>query len=500
MGQQRVIIIGAGPAGLTAAYQSLKHSLQPIVLETGDKVGGIARTEQHNGYRFDIGGHRFYTKIDQVQDLWREMLGQDFRKVPRLSRIYYRDRFFSYPLEIFNALFNLGIIPSCLILVSYFRWKIRPYRQEETFEQWVTNRFGRRLYRTFFKTYTEKVWGIPCHEIRADWAAQRIQNLSLKTAIQNAVFGVSKAKSLINEFDYPVLGPGQMWERFASAVARGGGQVRLNTEVLQIKRDGMRVRSVISRKAGKPMEVEGSHFISSMALVDLINRLDPPPPPEVLAAAAKLNYRSFLIVGLVLDRPNLFPDNWVYVHSAEVKVARIQNFGNWSAAMVPHPEKTSIGMEYFCNEGDALWSTPDDQLIRLATQEFGTLRLASGATVEDGIVIRQPRAYPVYDSAYLAQLNVLQNYLRGFENLQTIGRNGMHRYNNQDHSMLTGLLAVKNLAGERHDLWNVNTERSYYEEFSMGRAEASPGRPGAEAVSVGPSNSIPAAVSQPTGA
>jgi protoporphyrinogen oxidase len=500
MGQQRVIIIGAGPAGLTAAYQSLKHSLRPIVLETGDKVGGIARTEQHNGYRFDVGGHRFYTKIGQVQDLWREMLGQDFRKVPRLSRIYYRDRFFNYPLEIFNALFNLGIVPSFLILVSYVRWKIRPYRQEETFEQWVTNRFGRRLYRTFFKTYTEKVWGIPCHEIRADWAAQRIRNLSLKTAIQNAIFGGSKAKSLINEFDYPILGPGQMWERFGAAIERGGGQVRLNTEVLQIKHDGMRVRSVITQNAGQRIEVEGAHFISSMALVDLIHRLDPPPPPEVLAAAAKLNYRSFLIVGLVLDRPNLFPDNWVYVHGAEVKVGRIQNFGNWSAAMVPHPDKTSIGMEYFCNEGDALWSTPDDQLIRLATQEFGALRLAGGATVEDGVVIRQPRAYPVYDSGYLAHLNVLQNYLRGFENLQTIGRNGMHRYNNQDHSMLTGLLAVKNLAGERHDLWNVNTERSYYEEFSTRRAEPSPERPVTEAVPVGPSESIPTAVSHPSGA
>jgi len=257
-----------------------------------------------------------------------------------------------------------------------------------------------------------------------------------------------------------------MWECFGAAIERGGGQVRLNTEVLQIKRDGMRVRSVITQNAGQRIEVEGARFISSMALVDLINRLDPPPPREVLAAAAKLNYRSFLIVGLVLDRANLFPDNWVYVHSAEVKVGRIQNFGNWSAAMVPQPGKTSIGMEYFCNEGDALWTLPDDQLIRLATEELAALRLAGGAGVEDGVVIRQPRAYPVYDGEYRTQLGVIQDYIKRFENLQTIGRNGMHRYNNQDHSMLTGILAVKNLMGESHDLWNVNTERSYYEEFA----------------------------------
>ncbi len=466
MESKRVVIIGAGPAGLTAAYESLKHALHPTVLESADKVGGIARTELYKGYRFDIGGHRFYTKIGEVQELWQEMLGNEFRKVPRLSRIYYRDKFFSYPLEIFNALFNLGLMPSLMILASYCRWKIWPHKQEDTFEHWVTNRFGRRLFRTFFKTYTEKVWGIPCREIKADWAAQRIRNLSLKTAVLNAIFGGGEAKSLINEFDYPILGPGMMWEKFHAAVEQGGGHVHLNTQVMRITHDGQRVSSVTTQAGDHVAQVQGAHFISSMPIVDLINRLDPPPPPAVLLAASKLSYRAFLIVGLIVAKRDLFPDNWIYVHSPKVKVGRIQNFGNWSPAMVPDPLNSSIGMEYFCDEDDAIWATADADLIQLATREIGQLGLAKEEDVRDGVVIRQPRAYPVYDAEYRIHLRVLQEYLAGFTNLQTIGRNGMHRYNNQDHSMLTGMLAVKNILGERHDLWNVNTERSYYEEFS----------------------------------
>lgn len=466
MDRHPVIVIGAGPAGLTAAYELVKQGILPTVLEKADKVGGISRTETYKGYRFDIGGHRFYTKVEAVQQLWQEVLGEEFIKVPRLSRIYYKGRFFNYPLEIFNTLLHVGPIESLLMVLSYFKTKWQPLKEEDTLEQWVINRFGERLYRTFFKTYTEKVWGVPCHHIQADWAAQRIKGLSLKTAIFNAIFGSNNAKSLIKEFDYPVLGPGMMWERFQEKVESQGGQVWLNTGVLKVEREGNRITSITAQKEGEIVQLFGEHFISSMPVTSLILRLDPAPPEEVVRAAKSLKYRAFLIVALIINKGSLFPDNWIYIHAPEVKVGRIQNFKNWSPAMVPDASKTCLGMEYFCNEGDAIWNMTDTALIELATQELGQLGLATTADVQEGAVIRQPKAYPVYDSEYRQHLKVIKGFLETIENLQTVGRNGMHRYNNQDHSMLTGMLAVKNILGEKHDLWEVNTERSYYEEFT----------------------------------
>lgn len=461
-----VVIIGAGPAGLTAAYELGKRGIQPIVLETADNVGGLARTETYKGFRFDIGGHRFFTNVDEVQQLWQEMLGEDFLKVPRLSRIYYQGRFFNYPLDLVNALSNLGIVQSLLVLLSYFKAQLWPSPEEETFEQWVTNRFGQRLYQTFFQTYTEKVWGIPCHKIQADWAAQRIRGLSLRAVVSNALFGTNNVKTLISEFHYPTLGPGMMWQRFQEVVERRGGQVQLKTEVLRLTRDGRQIKSITARCAETEVEVCGEHVISSMPLTELITRLDPPPPADVVKAARKLTYRALILVGLIVDQADLFSDQWIYVHSPEVKVGRIQNFKNWSAAMVPDPRKTSLGVEYFCAKGDAIWTMSDAELLDLATRELVSLRLADIADVEDGIVIRQPRAYPVYDREYRKHLEAIRRFLATMDNLQTIGRNGLHRYNNQDHSMLTGVLAVRNLLGEKHDLWSVNTERSYYEEFT----------------------------------
>lgn len=461
-----VIITGAGPAGLTAAYELVKQGIAPLVLEKGDKVGGIARTETYKGYRFDIGGHRFYTKVEVVQKLWLEVLGNDFIKVPRLSRIYYGGKFFNYPLSVFNTLFNLGIIESALILLSYFKIKVQPLTEETTFEQWVTNRFGERLYKTFFKTYTEKVWGIPCNEIQADWAAQRIKGLSLTTAVINALFGSNDTKTLIKEFDYPRLGPGMMWEKFTEAVENKGGKVELNTRVIRIERDGYRVKNIVAEKNGEIFQFSADNFISSMPVSALINRMEPPAPKEVLHAARSLNYRAFMIVSLVVNQVDLFPDNWIYIHTPDVKVGRIQNFKNWSPEMVPDLSKTCLGMEYFCNEDDDVWNMDDGELIKLAAKELEALNLAKARDVEDGVVIRQAKAYPVYDSEYRQHLQVLQDFLTKFENLQTIGRNGMHRYNNQDHSMLTGVLAVRNLDGEKHNLWEVNTERSYYEDFT----------------------------------
>ena len=466
-----VVIIGGGPAGLTAAYELMKQGIQSIVFEQADKVGGISRTETYKGYRFDIGGHRFFTKVLEVQKVWKEILGNEFIKVPRLSRIYYRGKFYNYPLSLLNTLSNLGIIPSFFILMSYLKAKLKarvvPRVEPETFEEWVVDRFGFQLYKTFFKTYTEKVWGIPCSKIRADWAAQRIQNMSLKRAVVNALFGSQNAKSLIKEFDYPLLGPGMMWERCQEMLEDGGTPVNLHTSVIRVERNGNRIDSITLQQADSTFQVTGDHFISTMPVTALVNRLDPLPPEEVLEAAHHLKYRDFLIVSLIIDQPNLFPDNWLYIHSPEFKVGRIQNFKNWSPAMVPNASKTCLGMEYFCSEGDDLWEMSDADLIQLASQEAIGLNLGVKlGDVEDGVVIRQHKAYPVYDGEYRKYLKVIQDYLETFENLQTVGRNGMHRYNNQDHSMLTGLLAVKNLLGEEHDLWDVNTERSYHEEFT----------------------------------
>jgi protoporphyrinogen oxidase len=475
----RTVILGAGPAGLTAAYELARNGVEPVVFEQADRVGGLARTESYKGYRFDIGGHRFYTQVAEVQALWEEVLGPEFLRVRRLSRIYYNGRFFRYPLSAWNALRGLGLWESLLILASYCKARLCPSRTEDTFEEWVTNRFGDRLYRTFFKTYTEKVWGIPCREIRADWAAQRIKGLSLLAAARNALFGTRGVKSLIDEFHYPRLGPGQMWERFKECIEDKGGRVALNTPVLAINRRGARVQSVTVREAGADREVAAEQFISSIPVSQLLKWLQPAPPDEVLDAARGLKYRDFLIVALVVNRPELFPDNWIYVHSPQVRVGRIQNFKNWSAAMVPDPAKTCLGMEYFCSRGDDLWRQPDADLIRLAARELEALGLARAGEVEDGHVIRQLKAYPVYDAEYRGRLAVIQGYLAGLENLQTVGRNGLHRYNNQDHSMLCGLYAARNLLGASHDLWEVNTERSYYEEQRTVRpaqTEASPRR------------------------
>ncbi len=365
-----------------------------------------------------------------------------------------------------DALSKLGVLYSLMVMASYVKVKVFPLPQEENLEEWVINRFGKRLYHTFFKTYTEKVWGIPCTQIQADWAAQRIKGLSLKRAVMNALFKVNNAKTLIKEFDYPILGPGMMWERFQELLEQRGNPVHLNMDVLKVERDGTRINRVIARQNGETIEFTGDHFISSMPITALLRCLSPLPPEHVLKAARSLSYRDFLIVALVVDEPELFPDNWIYIHSPEFQVGRIQNFKNWSLAMVPDASKTCLGMEYFCNHGDLLWELSDTELLDLATREVVSLGLVDRVEkVEDGVVIRQHKAYPVYDRDYRQHLQVIQDYLQTFENLQTVGRNGMHRYNNQDHSMLTGMLAARNVLGENHDLWNVNVERSYHEEF-----------------------------------
>lgn len=465
-----VIVIGGGPAGLTAAYELTKIGVKPIVLEMGARVGGIARTEVFDGYRLDIGGHRFFTKVPEVEAFWHDVLGDDLLTCPRLSRIYYNRKFILYPLRFGDALSKLGVWESFLVLMSYFRSKVFPYRYENTFEEWVSNRFGRRLYRIFFKTYTEKVWGIPCNQLSAQWAAQRIQNLSLPRAVMGALFGargVRNVKSLIEEFHYPRLGPGMLWERTQQLIERWGGEVRLNAEVVKVLHRDSKAIGVVARSNGREETIEADAIVSSMPISELIARLDPPAPQDVREGASQLTYRDYFTVGLIVKQADLFPDNWIYIHAPEVKVGRIQNFKNWSPGMVPDASKTFLGLEYFCNAGDDLWQMTDDDLVELGTRELETMGLAKAADVERGFIVRQLKTYPVYTGEYKEYLERIRGFLDSMPNLQTVGRNGLHMYNNQDHSMLTAMLAVKNLQGEQHDVWSVNVERAYHEEVRL---------------------------------
>ena len=475
-----VAIVGAGPAGLTCAYEIQKRDpdRRVVVVEAGRIVGGISRTESHKGFRFDIGGHRFFTKVGEVEAMWKEVMGDEFIRVARLSRIFYRGKFYDYPLKIFNALGNIGPYEAGRIMLSYLKWRVRPSKVEESFEQWVINRFGGRLYMHFFRSYTQKVWGIPPRDIQADWAAQRIKNLSLTKAVWNAISGANNTTSLIEEFDYPRLGPGQMWERVTESVESRGGEVRMRTRATRLHREGNRITGLDVEGPDGPSRIEARDYVNSMGLRELVEAVDPPPPTEVVAAARRLRYRDFLIVTLVLDRPDPFPDNWIYVHSSDVSVGRIQNFRAWSKDMVPNEHQASIGMEYFCQEGDGLWDMSNEDLIAQAGRELQKLGLAEAAEVSDGTVIRQPKAYPVYDTEYREAVDVIASWLKGMENLQSVGRNGLHRYNNQDHSMLTAILAARNITPEEdephHDLWSVNVERSYHEEFERKRVDQTP--------------------------
>ena len=469
------VVIGGGPAGLTAAYLLSKKGYRVTVLEGDSILGGISRTAQYKGYRFDIGGHRFFTKIAPVEALWHEVLGEDFISVPRLSRIYYDGKFFDYPLKAANALRGLGLWNAIAIVLSYLRWQYKPHPVEENFEQWVTNRFGRRLYQIFFKTYTEKVWGIPCTEIRAEWAAQRIQGLSLAKAIISAASlnkRSTKIKSLINEFQYPRLGPGQMWEDCAQRITSMGNTVLMNHYASAIEVEGGKVVAVRARTPEGERRFPCQHVINTMPLRNLVRSLSPAPQAEVTAAAEGLAYRDFLTVALMVDGTNLFPDNWIYIHSPGVKVGRIQNFNNWSAAMVPHPGRTCLGLEYFCFQGDGLWNSPDHDLIELAKREIGELGLVDPTKVVDGTVVRMPKAYPIYDSKYRDYLDTVRSHIDAIPNLHTVGRNGMHKYNNQDHSMLTAMMAIWNMEGASHDIWSVNTDFEYHEEQKLEESAA----------------------------
>jgi len=459
-----VVILGAGPAGLTAAYELALNGVRSIVLEQDSVVGGLARTVEHNGYRFDIGGHRFFTKAAYVEKIWKDVLGPDLLVRPRLSRIYYRSRFFHYPLEPLNALRGLGPVEALRCIGSFLLARLAPSRPEEDLETWVSNRFGRRLFDIFFRSYTEKVWGMPCREISAEWGAQRIRDLSLGSVLKDALTGRShespKARSLTRQFYYPRLGPGMMWARMRDIVEGLGADVILNAPVEEISCTRTEVKSV--HAGGRCYTAD--HFISSIPIQELIGRLSPAPDPQLLNARNDFRYRDFVTVALIVRGANLFPDNWIYVHDPAVAVGRIQNYGNWSPAMTPDPATSCLGLEYFCQRGEGLWSNPDEALIAQAARELDYLGLAPSAQLLDAKVVRMPKAYPVYDGAHRRGIAAIRAFLQTKPNLQLVGRNGMHRYNNQDHSMLTAVLAARNVLGANHNLWDLEPDEGYHEE------------------------------------
>jgi len=463
-GAPQTLIIGAGPAGITAANELSKHGISGTIFEADDVVGGISRTVEREGYRFDIGGHRFFSKSAEVNEIWAELLTEPMLLRPRLSRIFYGNHFYDYPLKAGNALRNLGVLEAMRCMCSYAGARIRPHPAPANFEEWVSNQFGRRLYEMFFRVYTEKVWGIPCCEIGADWAAQRIKGLSLGAAIRHALLGrrnSSVVTTLIDEFQYPRLGPGQLWEDGARKAVESGWDLRKSNRVTEIDVTGGAVRSVTCDDGSRH---ECTELLTSIPLRDLILGLTPQPPDEVRDAAYQLAYRDFITVALMVDAADVFPDNWIYIHASEVRMGRVQNFKNWSPAMVPDPAKTCLGIEYFCNEGDDLWNKPDDELIDLGYSELRTIKLHGGDLI-GGHVVRVKKAYPVYNTGYAERLSTIRRYLSGIAGLQCVGRNGQHRYNNMDHSMMTALIAARNIAGDaRKDPWAVNEDAEYHEE------------------------------------
>ncbi len=476
-----VAIIGAGPAGLTAAYLLSKANTSVVVLEADPKyVGGISKTVSYKGFHFDIGGHRFFSKSKEVEDLWDEILPNDMLVRPRSSRIFYRGKFFSYPLKAIEALLNLGIVESGRCLLSYAQARLFPVKDPKNFEEWVTNQFGSRLFRIFFKTYTEKVWGMDCKEISADWAAQRIKGLSLKTAILSAIYpqrkpgaGGKAVKTLIDSFRYPRRGPGMMWEACAAKTIAMGGRVDLGRRVTRCSYDRSTGRwSVVAIDAqGREHTVLAGHVISTAPVRELAGILQPAPSAQALLAASQLKYRDFVTVVLILKERDVFSDNWIYVHDPSVMVGRIQNFKSWSPEMVPDPSMACYGLEYFCFEHTGLWNLTDEELKELGKREIAKLGLAGADDVLDAHVVRQRKAYPVYDDHYAEHVATIRSELeRSFPSLHLVGRNGMHKYNNQDHSMMTAMLCVENiLAGRRvYDLWRVNEDAEYHERGERG--------------------------------
>jgi protoporphyrinogen oxidase len=465
---QSIAIIGAGPAGLTAGLKLIRANFKVTIIEADPKyVGGIARTVDYKGYKFDIGGHRFLTKNKKIEEIWKKTLGEGLLYRNRLSRIYYEGKFYNYPLTILNALKNLGVIRSTHAILSFFKYKIFPIHPENTYEDWMVNKFGRVLFNIFFKSYTEKVWGIPTNQISKDWAIQRIKTFTLSKAIISSIFKSQQKKflTLSNHFYYPKLGPGMMWEKFAGEFQRLGGKLVMGEKVIgltQNKKKKWTVKVTNSQKIY--LQGQFDRVISTMPLRSLIHAIEP-NNEKVVKIAEKLKYRDFITILLIIDKKEVFKDNWIYIHEPSVKVGRIQNFKNWSPFMVPDECKTSVGMEYFISEDNKLWDQKDSELLEMAKDEVVTLGFCKPSEIIDGKVIKAKKAYPIYDIDYGKNIKIIREFIKTLPNLHIVGRNGMHKYNNQDHSMATALIIANNIIAGRkiHDPWNVNSEAKYIE-------------------------------------
>jgi len=459
--QNRNVIIGGGPAGLASALTLSQKGLPAVLLEQDDEVGGLCRTYSHRGHLFDVGGHRFLTESAEVNRLWRAVLNGDLLSVRRKSRIYYHRKFYKYPLSFPDALKNLGALESLRCAGSYLRYRLLPAGDEKTFEGWACNRFGRRLFEIFFDRYTQKLWGLPCHYLSSDWAEFRIKDLSLITALREALLGPSsrRPKTFYDEFLYPRFGPGQFISGLRSAAEQGGAEFLMKAKVTGLRHDGLRVRSVEFSRigSGKSTLLKAKNVISSMPLTSLAACLNPPPPPDVLEAAAGLRFRNFISVNVIVNRGDLFPDQWIYIHAPEVRLSRVQNYRNWSPAMAGSGQKTPLGLEYFCDRDDDLWRSDDSALINLAVEELEKIGLSSPGDFVGGFVVRREYAYPVYDLEYRRRLFIIREYLNRFTNLQTAGRAGLFRYINSDWALLSGIRAAENIAGPgKTDLWIDN--------------------------------------------
>ena len=482
-----VVIIGAGPAGLTAAYCLSRRGRRPTVLEADRVVGGISRTVERDGWRFDIGGHRFFTKVPEVESLWHEILpDEDFLLRPRSSRIYYRGKFYDYPLKPLTALRSLGLLEALRCAASFFWVRVRPPADKKSLEGYIAANYGWRLYQHFFKTYNEKVWAVPASQISADWGAQRIKGMSLWTAVweplRSRLVGrrnraSKQVTSLIEEFQYPKFGPGMMWERCRDLVEAAGARMVFDAPVVRVRHAaGKAVIVCVKGNDGAVQEYPADHVISSMPLPELVRVMDPPAPPDVRRAADDLAFRDFLTVALVVPAEKVgWTDNWIYIHAPEVKTMRVQNFGSWSPFMVKDGRNV-LGLEYTVKQGDEWWSANDDELVRRGVAELEAIGLMSSADVEGGYVVRMPKAYPVYDEHYQEHVATMRKWITANSpNVYPCGRNGMHKYNNQDHSMLTAMLSVENIGGAEHDVWAVNVEADYLEESSGDQSARSTG-------------------------
>lgn len=461
---KRVAVIGAGPAGITCAYQLAKQGVEVHLYEAAPQVGGLAKTLDLWGQKVDLGPHRFFSDDTRVNKLWLEVAGRDYRMVDRLTRIYYKNNFYFYPVKAFDALSKLGLFTSALCVLSYFKEKIAPTKQDGTFESWVTNRFGKRLYEIFFKTYTEKLWGIKCNELDADFAAQRIKKFSLGEAMKSALgIGGTKHKTLVDQFAYPTGGTGMIYERMETFVNANGGKVLCSTPVKRVLKEGD-IANAIELMNG---EVVGyDHVVSTMPFTVMVKQL-PGIPQQIVDFANKLTFRNTILVYLHIDGKDLFPDNWLYVHSADVETGRISNFRNYVPEINMGKETTIVAMEYWCYDEDAMWSMSDAELIELGKKELIKTGLNKGAAIMEGHVYKIQRCYPVYSNNYKDVLKPIENYLSTIKGLSVIGRYGAFKYNNQDHSILMGILAADNIVNNAgHNLWDINTDYDNYQERS----------------------------------